>query len=554
MPRRVSARDMTLRELFAVGFAYGLPPLQRSYAWTDKENRFLAEDTIGAATESETIDPDDLYYMGAVVVVKGDDDVEAAIIDGQQRLTSITIMLAVLRDLETDQARKNEIQGLIGNHPYWRITLRAMDAEFFRETVQQTGATIDASLSVEADNDSRAKIRNAVKFMQKELSACTPGVRRQVASYLMDNVLFVVMTAQDADSAYRLFRTQNERGLSLQPADIIKSEVLERCGYDREQAEEAAIKWDMMEADLTRPTFGSLLSSIRKIYGRRLKGERTILLDYRASVWPVVQPRVFLDQRLPAFVEIWKELAECRISIPSIGEEISRTANYLDWLPHGEWRPVAMHILDTHRNDPQLALRCFTNLESLAYAMELGLMSIERRNKRYQDIMCAVDDPATVLKSGSPLLLSSEERNIALVKLGQPMTQKDVRRAICFRLNAALPEGQLPSTSGRKATVEHVLPVGAGPRWSGRNWSEKDRRELANILGNFAILYDRDNNAAGSLDYDLKRPIYFKADNRGLADFALTQDLYNVEAWTPDAIKRRQVRMVGILAQVWQLI
>ena len=81
----ISAREVTIGQLFAPGKEMVMPPYQRSYSWTEKEAGDLLGDLREAAVSGDS------HFLGAIVVVQPDDQQQSEIVDGQQRLTTLTI-------------------------------------------------------------------------------------------------------------------------------------------------------------------------------------------------------------------------------------------------------------------------------------------------------------------------------------------------------------------------------------------------------------------------------------------------------------------------------
>ncbi|MEV0112447.1 DUF262 domain-containing protein [Streptomyces sp. NPDC050844] len=129
------------------GCDFRIPNYQRPYAWQVEHVEQLLDDL------AETLETggDEPYFLGAIVLVKGPQDAQAEVIDGQQRLTTLTILLAVLRNLAGDPDLAREISNTVvepgsitlGLAPKARLTLRSKDADFFRSNVQTSGAIND---------------------------------------------------------------------------------------------------------------------------------------------------------------------------------------------------------------------------------------------------------------------------------------------------------------------------------------------------------------------------------------------------------------------------
>ena len=121
----VRAQESSLKNIFGPSERLCMPPYQRSYSWTEREAGELLTDLPDAA---ETGTP---HFVGAVVLNRGEEEGLLEIVDGQQRLTTPTILLSVLRDIETEPSKSAEIHALIadearpmlGEAASWRLQL-----------------------------------------------------------------------------------------------------------------------------------------------------------------------------------------------------------------------------------------------------------------------------------------------------------------------------------------------------------------------------------------------------------------------------------------------
>ena len=95
----INGHEYQLLKIFSSDFEYHIPAYQRPYAWTTEETNTLFDDLYSFFTsESE----DENYFLGSIVLIKENTDQKADVIDGQQRLTTLTILFSVLADNLTD--------------------------------------------------------------------------------------------------------------------------------------------------------------------------------------------------------------------------------------------------------------------------------------------------------------------------------------------------------------------------------------------------------------------------------------------------------------------
>src|SRR5665811_1063776 len=107
--KQLEANVVVVQKIFCSDYDFHIPEYQRPYAWETEQALQLLDDLA----ESLDRDEDEPYFLGSIVLVKEKGVAAAEVIDGQQRLTTLTILLAVLRDLTSDQKLADELGGMI---------------------------------------------------------------------------------------------------------------------------------------------------------------------------------------------------------------------------------------------------------------------------------------------------------------------------------------------------------------------------------------------------------------------------------------------------------
>ena len=97
---RIEAGEKQIADVFSDGYAFTIPPYQRPYAWEVQQANELLDDLLEAMRPNSR--SEGLYFLGSIVLVKTRGDSAAKVVDGQQRLTTLTILFSVLRDLTDD--------------------------------------------------------------------------------------------------------------------------------------------------------------------------------------------------------------------------------------------------------------------------------------------------------------------------------------------------------------------------------------------------------------------------------------------------------------------
>ena len=547
----ISSRIVSLATLLALGTRLCTPAYQRSYSWGEQEAMALLNDLVEAA-ETRTV-----HFIGAIVLVENHTSGTVEIVDGQQRLTTLSILLSVLRDFETDTARAERLHNMIASPPDpergepagWRLTLNHLDNAFFRATIQTRG---QARITADGpyDSQSQRRLTEVAAGFTREIDRMTASERRDLADTAVNRCAIDKVRVLDRDMGYRVFRVLNTRGKEPNAHDIVKTELFERARFDVRDADRYASRWAEHEAMIGGAPFDDLLRQIRTLLDRSGKGD--LITGYRKAILPKISPHEFLDDYLPRYVAAYSEITLGTVELGAASEPVRDYVNRMRALDQQSWRAPALKFLVEHRNRTDIAPEFFRLLERLAYAMQLVVPKKSQRDKRYRKVIDGLDNPDSLLRGNSPLNIGRDEaRRICERLLGRFATFGQ-RRAMALRMNAALEGGEtLPPEAD--ATVEHVLPRNPEPEsfWN-KVWPDgQKRRELCDTLGNFILLPHEENQLADRLDYRDKKKVYF--NGAGGAHFALTRDLRYQEAWTPEIVRQRTERLAHILAHDWDL-
>ena len=227
--REILGEAKTVRELLK-GVKYSIDYYQREYKWHEKQIHELVDDLSNKFLEeydpthprSKVADYPH-YFLGSIIISKKEN--LRYIVDGQQRLTSLTLLLILLRNLQTGHDVKVNVDELIFSERYGQKS--------FNLHVEERTPAMEALYADKNDfavTDRPESVRNLVQRYH-DLETCLPEeIQRAALPYFIDwlseNVHLVEITAYSDDDAYTIFETMNDRGLSLSPTDMLKGYLL----------------------------------------------------------------------------------------------------------------------------------------------------------------------------------------------------------------------------------------------------------------------------------------------------------------------------------------
>ena len=243
-PREIDGRGRTIRELLA-GRKYSIDYYQREYKWQQKQVAELIDDLASKFLESheEGNERSDVaeyghYFLGSIIV--SDKDGRKFIIDGQQRLTTLTLLLIFLQKRLDDAEQKGQIADLILSQKYGKrsFNLDVPERTPCMEALYADVEFLDADVSESVGNILTRYADLEEQFPEDLAGAALP----YFVDWLIENVHLIEITAYSDGDAYTIFETMNDRGLSLTPADMLKGYLLANI-TDSERRTRASRVW-----------------------------------------------------------------------------------------------------------------------------------------------------------------------------------------------------------------------------------------------------------------------------------------------------------------------
>ncbi len=559
MSKKISGAEYPLSKIFSSDFEYVIPSYQRPYAWTPDQAGELFDDLI-AFFQAEQ---EEGYFLGSIVLIKSEESAYSQVIDGQQRLTTLTILLAAMASAN-DGEDSEEIRPYIlepgkkmeGILPKPRLSLRERDKAFFSKYIQnlQLNALIDLDSS-SLENESQVNIRdNARHFVQAVAEALpTQEKLRAFVTFLLTRCYLVAVSTASQESAFRVFSVMNSRGLDLQPTDIIKADTIGKLKSesDRQLYND---KWEEMEVELTREGFRDLFTYLRMIYAKE-KAKRILLEEFRTHVLPKnPDPKIFIDEVLEPFSDALDAIRNASFSATSHAETVNYYIKWLQRIDNSDWIPPAMLYLKEQRNKPKRVARFFELLERLAAFMHICRWNVNDRIEVYADL---IGDIQSGVEPDEMETFQFTDENVedfreALDGNIYELTPRR-RNYLLLRLDSFISDGAAtydPSI----LTIEHVLPqtVPANSEW--KEWwpDAAERKVWVHRLANLVPLNKKKNSSAQNYEFGPKCDIYFSG-TKNVSSYALTSQVLTQKEWTPEVVAVRQQNLLKTIYNNWAI-
>lgn len=556
----IVAKEQPIYKVFSNEYFFEIPKYQRPYSWKTEQVEELINDLTNFAFQDDKFEHLKPYFLGSIVLIRSKEH-DVKVIDGQQRLITLTILFSVMRELLSDF--EESVKSLTiriheggdysaGIKGKFRLSLRSKDQDFFHKYIQTPGG-INKIPREESLSDSQDKIRKNALHLKKILEnqkKCPRDKLDLLVRYIVQKCFLVVVSTSDEESAYRIFTVLNNRGLPLSHADILKAEIIGEI-HDSEEEDIYAKKWEDEEVELGIDQFRDLFSHIRMI-NRKVKAKDTILKEVRKYLKPRDRPKEFIDNELIPYAEAFYDVKNASFESTSNAEIINYYFGCLNRLDNEDWiPPVISYLAKWGNSDTEKVVEFLKKLERLSFGLHVLRKNINGRIDKYGKILSAIElDNSVALESS--LSLSDEECKSIISAIDGNIYGTQFARYLLLRLDAHLPfEGEV-FYNHKIISIEHVLPQNPdeNSEWA-ILFDEYEREDLTNCLGNLVLLSRKKNSSAKNYDFNKKKFSYFKQE--GVTPFNLTTDVLTYDQWTPDVICRRQKNLLKKCKNIWEL-
>lgn len=504
--------------------SYEVPVYQRAYAWTHEQIESLLDDLFSWA------DSDDPYYLlGQVIVAPSQTIREWALVDGQQRITSLFLLLtAIQRTLEKDGALtsddfsiKNVAMQLhtilvmsdpVTTQPISRVMVAGNGDEFV--TLLREGKSLPGSENLTQEN-----IKSNYDEIRERLAAAFPDSSKLVKflTRLLNGVWLIRLEMQAEDQALEIFEKINNRGLALNSADLLKNLLFQEVSSDDYnwlssqweesaqlvfsiKARRAASMEFLMKALLAAETGESVPT--KKVF----KGWKAILSNDKEKV-----------------VDFGTKLTEKALHLKHLASQKAPNGIPIDYLAGTSYFGAVQHFTVLLAGS-HLDSKGFLDLATFVENRTILSLLARERSQDYERILPKWSEnvsrlPANADKvqifeacadalSDCPGLLKAAEAYFSDLSYSVE-TQKKRIRYILARVSKRTEDlagnnvealglaSYLKTSKGnsRGYDIEHVLPQSIV---FSSGWDENRSQEFVNQIGNLVLLHPSDNRGAGS--------------------------------------------------------
>ena len=531
----------------------------------------LLEDIMHALT----VNGESEYFLGSMVlrkeVIKEEQTTydEYHILDGQQRLTTLFILNAVIRDLADDPTLLDISEKAVfqKENTYYNIPerlrivfdIRTQVRDFVDEYLKTKDGTkrIEELRKKANDRDEDISIRNMSNTILTISDYFQTKDYKKFFSYLSSNVLMIYVATEELEDAFRLFTILNSRGVKLRNSDILKANNLGLI-KDEKTRKEWAEKWEEIE-NYYGEDFDTFLSHLRTILVKQ-KASASLLKEFEDNI----HHRKEFDRntkeykQLPPLLEkgldTLRFIAKFHTHYQSLFEKDNydlhknyQLYNFLYLMRKGfeadYWMAPLLRFYDKFKEEKLLEFVMALD-NKFASDWMLGYTPTTRI-ENVNAITQAIDDATLV----DEVLISSTlqfDANELLRVLNSNIYGKRAAKYVLLKIDLLYHGHTTKFELPERISIEHILPQNppVSSQWQS-DFTIPERLEWTHKIGNLVLISRNKNSAQSNKDYSIKKEKYFKSNIELFSNSVRIYQQYIT--WVPSDLQDNHAKVISKL-------
>lgn len=543
-----------------------VPDFQRPYEWGEDEWDDLWNDLMDAMDHST------YHFLGQIILIGTNAErKEYRIIDGQQRLTTLSILLIVLREyfMETEgEDAASTFDDL--------IKAQELNGDEQRRLELLKGTGDDESyeqLYLGEPDAATGDIGDAYDYFNKKVSSLSHNEVEDLRQTILREVSIIKTVPKDISSAYRVFQTENNRGKDLRTVDLIKSLVLEAAAGEVETNTTAiknawiAILQDfetLFQAGAKRPLMHIIgLSDFKYPFHRNSQArfiedfQHTLNNELGERGWSVERFTEWLHNESKTYLKANSVNLdgdhEYDINFsPLTGKELRLTREVRVKNPYSGLLLYYLWKSDISRERRERALR-YASVPTARLLLMEGRATSERESAMYKMVQGATSGD-TIPKAVREVC---NDKTISDEMLEGHVQRRDFKdnkftKLVLAKLENAMSGADRPIVSIKDVTTEYIAPRKTFEddyqSWKSMFGGEEDRfEEVCGRIGNVTLVDSRPQTVVSDNPFDEK------AEEYASSDYQLTRNLTEHDEWGFEQIERRSEKLAEIVVDLWSL-
>jgi Protein of unknown function DUF262/Protein of unknown function (DUF1524) len=540
------------------GRTFQVPIYQRSYAWDKAEVSDFWDDLKHAIDSGE---PD--YFLGTLVLTPDKTTGRTTIIDGQQRLATTSILLAVLRDVYRERGEDELADEIQKDYLSWfdrrskerepRLVLNEEDDPFFRDLIVEDGKppkpTRDSHERLEA---AYANLKDCLRLDVGEHGKRGDDRLLMWADYLDEQASVITVTVPTEADAFVIFETLNDRGAPLTLGDLLKNYLFMKSGS---RLETVKTNWVQALASMDLSAENELFITFLRHHWSSTEGairERELYSRIKDAISSAAQAVKYTSELTEA-AKLYRAITEPgddHWGEKGFGASARTNVRTLLDLGLEQNRPLLLAVMQHFTvKEQQKTLKALVAWS--VRGLVVGGIGGGQTERAYCDAAVRVrkgtiKDTKALLKELTAIVPDNREFEDEFARARQ--TKPKIARYIQLALERAKrgdaePE-LVPNEDAEQVNLEHILPRNpTTTEWP--QFAPEDVSHWANRLGNHTLLKKSENANIGNKRWSVKQQILAKSS------LTLTKEAGAAQSWDKNAIIARQKRLAKLALKTW---
>ena len=546
--------------LLNTGAHFETPSYQREYVWGSQRRKDLWNDVLSTCER----DPRDLHFIGVITLIERQrpGTLTYVIADGQQRLTTLSLLLCAVRDTiaKNDPEASREFHRTVWNTEFNipRLLPRSTDAHIYRDIARGERA-----------RGTKSTVLSAYRYFMRQLKKLDAHTPDEIGRAVLNRLQIVWIVLDQPDAITRVFEDLNAKRVQLSQSDLIRSHVFAQESPETQEEFHVA-HWQVIEAGFRKDGSNAVDTPLFDSFFQHL-----LTCDEQDNI---PKPHVYRRFRQAAIgngtgTEITDRLRPRKERYLLVrGRQTTEAHSLRDALARVRMPgvpgvfPVALAVLDAYAEGGGWLSEseCIRLLDMLASYLVRGHIC-GRDSRRQWRILPGLCDLGAKEEAQAVVWLrnrlananwpSDEEFQRKFVS--HPLSKASFRDAVVRGLERArqAADGYTVEDDAPRVHVEHVMPksISDRKRSNSRKWQkvlgsewESLHRQWVNTPGNLALLASKVNSSLGNLPFEEKKELLTKAKT------CLNEDFTRYSSWGPAEIKDRAKRLANEALDIWK--
>ncbi len=528
---------------------YFIPPYQRPYRWDPENAEQLVQDVYESYQSKE-----DKYFIGSMICIEQEGGFE--VVDGQQRLITLTLILKQLSELINEGRIKIDLQKKIlwtetfTGYTSPAVKVRKNEHEFYLNILEGKG--------VEPKTNTEKVFSTNQSEINTFLTTLSQNELEKLAKHLLTKVLIVFVVADDRMSSFRLFNVLNDRGVGLNDADLLKNFLFGEVSGNKDRSRQVEKKWQQIEDLVGEQEIGTFF--LLHIHSEKINRDRVVKIKgRRVSNFEYCQHQLRgkFDGDAVRMLDALIKSAENYDEILNGGPEIKKSIAFMLKLSGAklkEWFPALLAFLNKRGHTEEFFE--FAKLMEKIYAQSC----LRKLTSGQRDKACYLAIEAINRDESFPTIMESIKDCVDNQKFEESLNADDfydgsrrqiivLVKSVLMKVDAEREDGSVEKNYTGKITVEHILPQNMNDPYWINLFTKEQHEKWKNKLGNLTLISGAKNSSAKNFGFDKKKESYNRLNQK--CSFEITKEICELPEWNMRSLKDRHDKLKKEMKKLW---